>query len=122
MAFVRTGIIAGLDSDAANVRQALADTNEQLDGIGDDLRALRRDIKKATAALERQRQRGEALQEELRQFDTTTLALLDVETLQVRRTSTRGGRRSGDGSPTRSGRRRRACCSRSSRAARSQTS
>lgn len=71
-------LIADLDGDAANVRAALRDTNEQLDGIGDDLRALRRDIKRATQALERQRRRGEALREELRQLDTT-LALLDLE-------------------------------------------
>jgi murein DD-endopeptidase MepM/ murein hydrolase activator NlpD len=74
-------LIADLDGDAANVRAALRDTNDQLDGIGDDLRALRRDIKRATQALERQRQRGEALREELRQLDTT-LALLDLEISQ----------------------------------------
>ncbi len=74
-------IIAGLDSDAANVRQALADTNEQLDGIGDDLRALRRDIQKATAALKRQEARGVELREELSQLDST-LELLDLEIAQ----------------------------------------
>ncbi len=74
-------IIADLDGDAASVRSALADTNEQLDGIGDDLRALRRDITRATAALERQRRRGETLREELRQLDVT-LALLDQEIAQ----------------------------------------
>ncbi len=61
-----------------NVRASLHSTNEHLDGIGDDLRALRRDIKRATQALERQRRRGEALREELRQLDTI-LALLDLE-------------------------------------------
>jgi murein DD-endopeptidase MepM/ murein hydrolase activator NlpD len=74
-------IIAGLDGDAAQVRAALADTNEQLDGIGDDLRALRRDIDKATKALGRQERRGEALREEVRQLDTT-LGLLDLEITQ----------------------------------------
>lgn len=74
-------LISDLTSDATNVRKALADTNEQLDGIGDDLRQLRRDIAKATAALERQRKRGQALREELRQLDTT-LGLLDQEIVQ----------------------------------------
>lgn len=74
-------LIAGLNSDAASIRGALQDTNEQLDGIGDDLRQLRRDIRKATAALERQRRRGEALRDELRQLDTT-LGLLDQEIVQ----------------------------------------
>lgn len=71
-------LIAGLESDATSIRQALADTNEQLDGIGDDLRALRRDITRATAALQRQQRRGVALREELQQLDTT-LGLLDLE-------------------------------------------
>lgn len=74
-------LIAALDGDAADVREALRDTNEQLDGIGDDLRALRRDIAKATAALGRQQRRGEALREELRQLDAT-LVLLDQEIAQ----------------------------------------
>lgn len=74
-------LIADLDGDAANIRTALRDTNEQLDGIGDDLRALRRDIRRATEALERQRRRGEALREELGQLDTT-LAFLDQEIAQ----------------------------------------
>lgn len=71
-------LISELDGDAARVRSALQDTNAQLDGIGDDLRALRRDIAEATAALKRQVDRGKALREEVRQLDTT-LALLDLE-------------------------------------------
>src|SRR6187551_235646 len=74
-------LIADLDGDAARVRGALQDTNAQLDGIGDDLRALRHDIAEATAALGRQQRRGQALREEVRQLDTT-LALLDLEIAQ----------------------------------------
>jgi murein DD-endopeptidase MepM/ murein hydrolase activator NlpD len=74
-------IIASLDGDAAAVRAALQDTNDQLDGIGDDLRALRRDIARATEALGRQERRGAALLVELQQLDTT-LALLDQEIAQ----------------------------------------
>jgi murein DD-endopeptidase MepM/ murein hydrolase activator NlpD len=74
-------IIADLDGDAGRVREALQATNEQLDGIGDDLRALRRDITKATEALARQERRGVALREEVRQLDTT-LGLLDLEITQ----------------------------------------
>jgi murein DD-endopeptidase MepM/ murein hydrolase activator NlpD len=74
-------LIADLDGDAARVRSALADSHAQLDGIGDDLRALRRDIADATAALGRQERRGQRLRDEVRQLDTT-LSLLDLEIAQ----------------------------------------
>ncbi|MET0773540.1 MAG: peptidoglycan DD-metalloendopeptidase family protein [Candidatus Limnocylindrales bacterium] len=74
-------LIADLDGDAARVRSALQNTNAQLDGIGDDLRALRRDIAAATAAIRRQEGRGRQLREEIRQLDTT-LSLLDLEISQ----------------------------------------
>jgi murein DD-endopeptidase MepM/ murein hydrolase activator NlpD len=74
-------LIADLEDDAKRVRAALQDTDAQLDGIGDDLRALRRDISEATAALGRQERRGQQLREEVRQLDTT-LALLDLEIAQ----------------------------------------
>ncbi len=74
-------LIEDLDGDAARVRAAIQDTTAQLDGIGDDLRALRRDIADATAALGRQERRGQMLREEVGQLDTT-LTLLDLEITQ----------------------------------------
>ncbi len=74
-------ILGGLQRDAAQARDALTATGHQLDGIGDDLVALRKDIATATAALARVRARRDSLQHELGQLDRT-LDLLEQEIAQ----------------------------------------
>jgi murein DD-endopeptidase MepM/ murein hydrolase activator NlpD len=71
-------LIAALDRDAMLVRSALADSAEQLDGIGDDLRALLRHIAKADAGIAKLQRRRESLRRELGQLDTT-LGQLDQQ-------------------------------------------
>ncbi len=72
-------ILGGLQHDATRARSAIAASGRQLDSIGADLAALRRDIADATASLERVQARRVALQQQIAELDRT----LDILESQI---------------------------------------